>query len=159
HSKAAEDDALLRYGLLRSLSYHIEAIKDVADYRSLKLDDDAEKLVASTCLAVPTPVSAAILLGYLENHDDNVTAYLQHAARYANPAAIGDVIRIGRSKAASDLEFQASVIQSLASGLDQRGGAKLPELASWATDVATRLLVDNGADRIAWTAVPIDGLP
>ncbi|HEY2412001.1 MAG TPA: PVC-type heme-binding CxxCH protein, partial [Pirellulaceae bacterium] len=159
HSKAAEDDALLRYGILRSLSYHIGAINDIADYRSLKLDDNAEKLVASTCLAVPTSISAAILLRYLETHDDNVAAYLQHAARYADPAAISDIIRIGRSKAASDLEFQASVIESLASGLDQRGGMKLPDLASWARDVATRLLADNGADRIAWTAVPIDGLP
>jgi putative heme-binding domain-containing protein len=159
HSRAAEDDVLLRYGLLRSLSYHIAAITDIADYRSLKLDDNAEKLVASTCLAVPTSISAAILLRYLENHDDNQTAYLQHAARYADVASLPDIVRIGKSKAAADLELQAQIIQSLASGLVQRDGADTRPLAGWAEEVATKLLAKSGSNRIPWTAVPIDGLP
>src|SRR5262249_44903403 len=111
------------------------------------------------CLGVPKAVAATILLRYLELHDDNVTAYLQHAARYADSAAIGDVIRMGRSKAKSDVEFQASVIQSLANGLDQRGGTKNPDLTSWAIDVATRLLSVHVTDRIPWIAAPVDGLP
>jgi putative heme-binding domain-containing protein len=175
HGEAAKDDVLLRYGLLRSLSYHIGAIADFAVYRSLKLDDDAEKLLASTCLAVPASISAAILLRYLETHDDNQTAYLQHAARYADVASLPDIVRIGKSKAAANLELQAEIIQSLATGLTQRpvdGPAKLGDaadslnrrahaapLTEWANDVATRLLAENGSDRIPWTAVPIDGLP
>src|SRR5207247_316088 len=83
---------------------------------SLKLDDAGATLVASTCLAVSTPTAAATLLRYLETHDDNVTQYLQHAARCTDVALIPGVVRIGKQKAAADLDLQAQIIQSLAEG-------------------------------------------
>jgi putative heme-binding domain-containing protein len=154
-----EADNHLRHAIRMAIRDHVAALPSATAIDELKLNQSSTRELASICLGAPNAVSAAILLHYLESHDDNVTAYLQHAARYADSASIADVIRIGRSKAANDLKFQATVIQSLANGLDQRGSVKLPELASWATDVATRLLADNGADRIPWTAITIDGLP
>src|SRR5205085_12033766 len=111
------------------------------------------------CVSVPNATGAAILLRYLETHDDNIAAYLQHAARYADVAVLPDIVRIGKSKAADNLELQAEIIQSLATGLTQRKGADTRPLAGWAEEVATKLLANSGSDRIPWTAVPIDGLP
>jgi putative heme-binding domain-containing protein len=69
------------------------------------------------------------------------------------------VVRVGRAKAADDLELQAQVIQSLANGLAGRGGSSVGQLAQWAEQVATKLLATDGDDRTSWTAVPIEGMP
>jgi hypothetical protein len=157
YAQAAAED-VLRDAIKRSLSSHI-GYSHIGSFQSLNLDDEAERLIASTCMAVPTPTAAAILVQHLEAHDGDVTGYLQHAARYADAALIGDIVRVGKSKAAADIELQAQVIHSLASGLVQRDGADVRPLAGWAEEVATKMLATHDGDRTPWTAIPIDGLP
>ncbi len=157
--ETAEADNHLRYTIRMAIRDHVLAIRSASEIDDLKLSESHQRELASICLGAPNAISAAILLRYLENHDDNQNAYLQHVARYADVALLPDIVRIGQSKAAADLELQAQIIQSLATGLTQRSGADTRPLAGWASEVATKLLADSGTNRIPWTAVPIDGLP
>src|SRR5262249_19812914 len=125
----------------------------------LKLSDVELKQLASVCLGLHAPSSASFLLRYLDSHDDNLTAYLQHAARYADASLVGDVIRVGKSKGTADVEVQAQIVQSLANGLGQRSGTDMTALAAWAQGVASKLMNVSDGDHISWTALPIDGLP
>src|SRR4029450_4808912 len=151
-------DNHLSQTLRMPLRDHIAALPNSAALEPLKLTDSEQSQLASICLGVPAPVAAAILTNYLKTHDDNLTAYLQHAARYADTSLIGDVVRVGESKATADIEVQAQIIQSLASGLGQRGGADLEALAAWAGEVAMKLLASDNGEQLSWTAVTIGGL-
>jgi putative heme-binding domain-containing protein len=151
-------DSLLRHTIRMALRDHIIALPSATENDNLKLSETDKRELASICLGAPNSTSAAILLRYLESHDDNQTAYLQHVARYADIAALPDIVRIGKSKA-TNLELQAEIIQSLATGLTQRKGADTRPLAGWAEEVATKLLTTDNGPRTTWTAVPIDGLP
>jgi putative heme-binding domain-containing protein len=159
YKSTAAADNHLRYTIRMALRDHVAVLVSPALVDDLKLSDTDWQELASVCLAIPTQTAAAILLRYLQSHDDNVTAYLQHAARYADASGIDDIVLIAKSKAAADVEFQAQIVQSLANGLAQRGGAGSRQLTNWANQVAEKLLASSDGDGIAWTAVPIDGLP
>jgi putative heme-binding domain-containing protein len=156
--ETVEEDNHLRHTIRMALRDHVLALPSAHEIDNLKLSEADQRELASICLGAPNSISAAILLRYLESHDDNQTAYLQHAARYADVASLPNIVRIGKSKA-TNLELQAEIIQSLATGLTQRKGADTRPLAGWAEEVATKLLANSGSDRIPWTAVPINGLP
>jgi putative heme-binding domain-containing protein len=155
----AAADNHLRHTIRMAIRDHVAALPAADKLDELKLSDAALREVASVCLAIPQPTAAAILVRYLESHDDNVTGYLQHAARYTDITLIPDVVRLGKQKAAADLDLQAQIIQSLAEGLRQRRGVHPPELHRWAEEVAVKLLASDDDDRIPWTAIPIEGLP
>ncbi|MBW8884763.1 MAG: hypothetical protein JF612_08310, partial [Planctomycetia bacterium] len=159
YQATAVADNHLRHTIRMAIRDHVAALPSAAALDELKLSDTHLGEVASVCVSVPTATGAAILLRYLETHDDNLTEYLQHVARYADTAVIPDVVRIGRQKAAADLDLQAQIIQSLADGLRQRRSVDAAELNRWAEEVATRLLMSDDDDRLPWTAIPIEGLP
>jgi glucose/arabinose dehydrogenase len=153
------EDVLLRHTIRMALRDHVAALMDAAEIDDLQLTDSDLREVAAVSVAVPTPTAAVILLRYLKAHNDHVTEYLEHAARYAEGSAIGDVVRVGKAKASFDNELQAQVVLSLAKGLAERGQRDSAELTQWASEVVTTLLANDGGERVGWTAVPIDGLP
>lgn len=159
YKSTAAADNHLRYTIRMAIRDHVAVLVSPVLIDELKLSDADWKELASVCLAVPTPTAAAILLRYLQSHDDNVATYLQHAARYADASGIDEIVAIARWKAAADIEFQAQIVQSLADGLAQRGGANNRQLSDWAGQVAEKLLASSDGDHIPWTAAPIDGLP
>jgi len=153
------EDVLLRHTIRMALRDHVAALSDAAEIDDLQLTDSDLREVAAVSVAVPTPTVAVILLRYLKAHNDHVTEYLEHAARYAEGSAIADVVRVGKAKASFDNELQAQVVLSLAKGLAERGQRDNTELSQWASEVVTTLLAHDGGERVLWTAVPIDGLP
>ncbi|HMC09836.1 MAG TPA: hypothetical protein VKH44_01045, partial [Pirellulaceae bacterium] len=158
-TRPSTPDAHLRHAMRMAVRDHAAALQSATALDDLKLSESDWRELAAICVGVPNATSAAILLRYVETHDDNATGYLQHAARYADVALIGDVVRVGKAKATADVEIQAQIIQSLANGLDQRGGAEVKALAAWAEEVATKLFANDNGEQIPWTAAPIDGLP
>jgi putative heme-binding domain-containing protein len=152
-------DNHLAHTLRMALRDHVAALTSPAELDLLKLSDLQWGDVAAACLGSPTPIAAAILVAYLETHDDNTLTYLQHAAQYAEGRLVPQVVRVGRAKVGADMESQAQVIQSLAKGLLQRGEPIVAELKDWAASVATALLSTSDGERLTWTSVPIDGLP
>ena len=57
YAKASKDDVMLRYEILRALSSHVVALTDATIVRSLDLNENDAKLVASTLSRVQTPLS------------------------------------------------------------------------------------------------------
>jgi hypothetical protein len=112
----------------------------------LELSDDDLKLLASISLGVHSPAAAKFLVGYLETHDDNRMAYVQHAARYADEGLVPKVIEVARTRAGEDIFAQGQVIQALAAGLAQRKDPDVSIVTMWAESVAAKLLAANDAD-------------
>src|SRR5262249_14621802 len=93
-----EYDTHLRHSILMALRDHIAVVSGPAQIGALQLSESQRSLLAGLCLAVPSPTSAALLIQHLDTHDDNLSAYLQHAARYADANSTESLIRIARAK-------------------------------------------------------------
>src|SRR5262249_1028295 len=89
-------DNHLRHTIRMAIRDHVAALPSAALLDDLRLGDADLREVASVCVATPTPIAAQLLVHYLKTHDENVTAYLQHIARYADASRLGDIVNLGR---------------------------------------------------------------
>ena len=64
-----------------------------------------------------------------------------------------------QDKFADDADLQMELLQSIITGLDQRGSTPGEALRKWGTALVRRVLDDNRTDALGWTNIPMTGKP
>jgi putative heme-binding domain-containing protein len=162
-SSTNRGDDLLQYALRMAVRNYLASVPDLMPIYEHELlqGEEGQGVIAPVFLSIGSTKSAEFLIHYLENYElprDKLLPYLQHAARYVPLDRVASFVKITREKFTDDIGLQASILQSVHSGLAQRGQNADTTLAVWGQELAAQLLESGDGDRIAWTAVPIDNL-
>src|SRR5204863_9833650 len=73
---------------------------------------------------------------------------------------IDSLVKLTRTKFAADIELQAGILQSIYTGLVQRGQQNAAAgLNSWGEELARKLLSLDKENAIPWANFPVEGLP
>jgi putative heme-binding domain-containing protein len=159
-SKVPEADNNLRYVARRALRDQLALDQSFAKLAAADLSEAAGREIAEVAVAVKTPESASFLLKYILKHDqpgETLTNALQHIARYIPEGETEAMARFVRDRFAQDVDLQLSLLNSIQTGLQQRGAAASRPLHVWGADLARQLLDSVVADSVAWANTPLDG--
>ena len=102
------------------------------------------KAIADVALGVPSPEAAAYLLRQIQQNavtGENLTASVQHVARYGNAETTRDLLPFVKKNLANNFEAQANLFRAIDQGTQERGGKLDDATREWASDLTTRLLV------------------
>lgn len=156
------DDVQLIHASRIALRNQLRPATAVDQIAKVKLSNDELASVAEIALAVPSESAAWFTFDYLRQHEAPqpvVEKSLAHVARYVSPQRLDEVAEYIQKKFPTDVSRQASLFQSLFTGLTQRG-TKLSQdtaLGRWARTLATKLLDPQQPRSAPWENLPLPG--
>ncbi len=110
-------------------------------------------LVTEIATAVPSADAAAFLLQRLQTGHNITPARLTHIARHGDPALLSKAIALAKQASLQNSTTPLPLLTALHDGLSERGTPPLPELLSWAQDLAKQLLeAASQTPTPAWTS-------
>ena len=142
----------LRHGISRHDSQLLHAtrmalrdqLRPAASWASLpNLASGDGQALADVAVGVPSAEAARFLAEHLrplESWSDDVQRFLHHIARHGNRDVVAEAIYVARRKRQEDPVFQASLVQALHRGTQERGGSFPPDALAWAGELVDRLL-------------------
>ncbi|HVW02461.1 MAG TPA: c-type cytochrome, partial [Planctomycetaceae bacterium] len=142
-----------------------DQLLDPAVFESVRkqpVDEADARALAEIANAIQTQAAGAYLIDHVQKFTEprpELVKYLQHAARLAPETSIASLARFVQEKFADDADLQMELLQSIITGLDQRGSAPGDALRSWGTVLVSRVLDDNRTDALGWTNIPMAGKP
>jgi putative heme-binding domain-containing protein len=161
--KTPADDELLKMALRIAVRDRLAKITSMADVNKLNLGSEDKSALSDIAVAVPTSTAALMLIEQISVSDvppAKLLSYLQHAARFAPAEGVVSLEKATRAKFASDFDLQASILQSVHSGLIQRGQQDaVVSLTPWGEELSRKLLSLDKENAIPWTNFPVEGLP
>ncbi|HEV8606445.1 MAG TPA: PVC-type heme-binding CxxCH protein [Tepidisphaeraceae bacterium] len=139
-------DTHLNYTIRASLRNQLRA-PGIFENLPGQLSDQDQNTLASICLAVPNPQSAAFLLDHLKaKGQGGGSAYFKHIVRYIPEAELDSTITLGRSLSAKSIDEQLNFFKALMEGMGQRGKPLGAAGTAWGEDVAAEMLAYRGKD-------------
>jgi putative heme-binding domain-containing protein len=160
--KTPKDDNHLSYTIRIALRNHLAAIDSLQAIDALELPAAESAPLAPICLAVNTPVAAAILLRQIETGNVNgeqLTQYIQHIAKNASGDVVDRLAPVAKKQYAGDLSQQARIVLGIQAGLATRSEQPTNALVAWAEELSRQLLADSKETVLSWSAVSLDNLP
>jgi len=161
--KTPPEDNHLLIALRMAVRSNLKEVRDNAELEEMVKAPEDGQIIADICLGTQTTVAGDFLIHFMERSSvapDTLLKYLQHAARYSSVQSIESLIRITRNKFSDDVELQANILQSIHTGLVQRGRLdSLTSLDSWSEELARNLLSLDKENAIPWTNYPVEALP
>ncbi len=109
------------------------------------------KAVADVALGVPTAEAAAYLMNYLDGHGmvvESFTAFIQHIARYGNPATTRRLLPLVKKTLTGNLDAQGQVCRAIHAGTQERGGQLDDSTRDWAGNLTVRLLASAKGNEV-----------
>jgi putative heme-binding domain-containing protein len=126
------------------------------------LSEADARAVAAVALGVKSQASAAFLLDQVQKYSFKkgvLSESLRHAARFLPENGLVRLASFARRRFAQDPDFQLELLQSILTGLDQRGIIPDENVRSWGAELARQLLDSIDEDAASWTSLPVEGLP
>jgi len=158
-----EEDNHLRISLRMAIRDQLAKAASPDVISKLEVNPQDKDALADIAVAIPTSTAAMLLMDHLSKSDvqqDKLLSHLQHAARFAPADGIDSLVKLTRTKFADDVELQAGILQSIYTGLVQRGQQNAAtSLNKWGEDLSRKLLSLDKEDAIPWANFPVDGLP
>ena len=160
----ASNDVQLIHAARIALRNQLRPTTAIEEIAKVQLNRDELASVAEIALAVPSEAAAWFTFDYLCAHDvSQVVAEksLAHVARYVSPQRLDHVAEYVQQKFPNDQVRQATLFQSLFSGLTQRGSKLSSDtsLGRWAEILATNLLDPKQSRSAPWESIPLAGKP
>ncbi len=151
-------DNHLRHMVRISLRNQLAVPEVMENWRFTDKSDGDEPAVAEICIAIKNASAGAMAARYAASNF--VSAELSrelmaHAARYAPPESIDDLIAAGQKVFANDREAQLQVAFDVSQALTQRGAKASPKLTDWAGKLVTEEFKRRGEDASAWAFHPL----
>jgi hypothetical protein len=134
-SHVPEADNHLRQVIRISLR---DQLLDPAVFEAIRKQPASEadaRALAEIANAIQTQAAGAYLVDHVQKFTEprpQLVKYLQHAARLAPETNIASLAKFVQDKFADDADLQMELLQSIITGLDQRGSAPGEALRGWA---------------------------
>jgi putative heme-binding domain-containing protein len=154
------EDAQLLHVVRMALRDQLVPGENLARLRNSSLNETDSRVIADVCLGIKSSEAGQYLLKHVQTFSETreqLTAYLQHAARFAPETEMGQLARFTRTKFAQDVDFQLALFKSLQEGTRQRGAAVPPELTDWGAELARQLLDSVDLAALEWRNSPVKG--
>jgi putative heme-binding domain, Pirellula/Verrucomicrobium type len=127
---------------------------------SSALDEKDSRAIADVALGVKSAEAGRFLLKHVETYSEpreKLTAYLQHGARYAPGAEVGQLAGFIQKHFADDLDFQLAMFKSVEEGAGQKGNELAPGARDWAAELNERLFAATDDKSLEWRNFGIKG--
>jgi putative heme-binding domain-containing protein len=154
---AAEDGQLL-YTVRMALRNQLLPDGNLAKFQEQQLDEPDSRAIADVALGVKTADSGRFLLKHIETYSEpreTLTAYLQHGARYASGAEVGQLAGFIQKHFADDVDFQLAMFKSVQEGEGQKGNGLAPAVRDWASELDERLFAAADSKNLQWRNFPV----
>lgn len=161
-TKTPEEDTHLRQVLRTALRAQLLAKGTLAQIDHNSLKDADEQTLTQIALAVKTPESGAFVLTSLQRHPDKSEAMLpaiEHVARYAPAGGAATLAKMVRERFASEPQRQLELLNTIRTGLQQRGEPIDASLRDWASELAGKLLESSNGGSLSWANEAVPGKP
>jgi putative heme-binding domain-containing protein len=155
-----EDDGQLLYTMRMALRNQLLPDGNLANLQQQNLNEKDSRAIADVALAVKTADSGRFLLKHIETYSEpreKLTAYLQHGARYAPGAEVGQLAGFIQKHFADDVDFQLAMFKSVQEGEGQRGNGLAPAVRDWASQLDERLFAAADRKNLQWDNFPVKG--
>lgn len=156
------DDVQLIHATKIALRNQLRSPAILDQIATVKLVPSELEKVAEIARAVPTEAAAWFAFDYIRQHSvapEIAEASLTHVARYVSPQRMDEVAEFVQQQYPQDTYRQATLFQSIFTGLTQRGhkldGAS--KLGQWGAALAKTLLDPNRATVPPWENRPLPG--
>lgn len=156
------DDVQLMHATKIALRNQLRSPAILDQLATVKLVPSELEKVAEIARAVPNEAAAWFTFDYLRQHKvapEVAEASLTHVARYVSPQRMDEVAEFVQQQYPQDAYRQATLFQSIFTGLTQRGqkldGAS--KLGQWGAALAKSLLDPNRATAPPWENRPLPG--
>ncbi|MBI2480029.1 MAG: exo-alpha-sialidase [Planctomycetia bacterium] len=155
------EDVHLKHGIMIALKSQLQSPSAFDALAKAELTREQRLALSNIALAVPTPAAAEFLMAAMQDNSENdqqLRQQLAHVATYAPAQLIDRVVKLVRSGAGDDIDFQLELIQLLQQQLAQRGVANHASVDSWGRQLAETLLLstdeasESWSDRQGWGA-------
>jgi putative heme-binding domain-containing protein len=160
--RTPDDDALLNYALRLAIREQLKALPSADSIDKLKLNPNQIEDLVPVCLAVNSPVAAAILLRQIEGGNvsgEQLTQYIQHIAKNASGDVVDRLAPVAKKQSAGDLSQQARIVLGIHAGLATRNEQPSLALSQWAQELSKQLLAVKAGEVLAWKAAAVEGAP
>jgi putative heme-binding domain-containing protein len=155
-----EEDGQLLYTVRMALRNQLSPDGNLANLQQQNLDENDSRAIADVALAVKTADAGRFLLNHIETYSEpreKLTAYLQHGARYAPGAEVGQLAGFLQKHFADDVDFRLAMFKSVQEGEGQRGNGLAPAVRDWASELDERLFAAADRKNLQWDNFPVKG--
>src|SRR6266850_488135 len=124
------------------------------------LDEKDSRAIADVALGVKSAEAGRFLLKHVETYSEpreKLTAYLQHGARYAPGAEVGQLADFIQKRCADDIDFQLAMFKSVQEGAGQKGNELAAGVRDWASELDARLFAATDSKSLEWRNFPTKG--
>lgn len=152
------EDNHLRHMVRIALRNQVAIPEIMAKVNTSQLDKADDLVLAEICVAIKSAPAGALAAKYAARDfatPELARELLAHAARYAPPESIDDLISAGQKVFAGDKEAQLQVAFDLSQALTQRGASAPDNLKEWAGRLVTDEFKRRGEDGTAWHFHPL----
>ena len=153
------NDTHLLYVARKSLRDQLVPEENFKRIRLASLSPANAHSIADVALGVKSAPAGTFLIDYVQKYPasrETLTAFLQHAARYAPEPSLDALAQIAQAKFADNPDLQLALLQSIQQGLDQRGVPLSAGLRAWGTELAGQLLSGVEDDALTWVNTPLN---
>lgn len=155
-ASTSAEDVHLKHAVMIALKSQLRAPSAFTALSDAKLNREQRIALTPIALAVPTPAAAAFLIAALQDglgDNQQLRPQLTHVASHAPVSSIDHVVKLVRSRAGDDVDFQTELIQLLQQQLAQRGVPSNSSVDAWGRELAEELLRSTDEEATAWTTV------
>jgi putative heme-binding domain-containing protein len=154
------EDGQLLYTVRMALRNQVLPEANLARLQEEHLNEKDSRAIADVALGVKSAEAGRFLLKHVETYSEpreKLTAYLQHGARYAPGAEIGQLAGFIQKHFADDVDFQLAMFKSVQEGAGQKGNELAPAVRDWAADLDERLFAATDSKSLEWRNFAIKG--
>jgi len=154
------EDGQLLYTVRMALRNQLVPEGNLANLQQQNLDEKDSRAIADVALGVETADAGRFLLKHIETYSEpreKLTAYLQHGARYAPGAEVGQLAGFIQRHFADDVDFQLAMFKSVQEGEGQNGNGLAPAVRDWASQLDERLFAAADSKNLDWRNFAIKG--
>ncbi|MEO8499057.1 MAG: c-type cytochrome, partial [Planctomycetota bacterium] len=147
-------DVHLKHGIMIALKSQLQVPAAFDTLARVKLNHEQRVALSPIALAVPTTAAAEFLVAAMQDglvDGEQLRPQLTHIASYAPAASIDRVVKLVRSRAGDDVDFQTELIQLLQQQLVQRGVPRHASVDAWGRELAEALLRAEDTEPASWT--------
>ncbi|QDT98876.1 PVC-type heme-binding CxxCH protein [Gimesia aquarii] len=151
--KVPAEDHHLDYVVRRALMLQIRDPRVLSKLEWSTLNPEQQNELAQLSLAVPTEEAALYLIKYLQTERVDQRAlpdYFRHVVRYLPAEKMSQIIRLARTKLASNTDLQVEIIKAVLQGYQQKGLTFDPTLQDWALDLTNKLMMSVQDEPLQW---------